>query len=99
MQDVFCSEFCLKEAMEFYHQNESSLIQALGCIAEQEWNAAFRAVLRRPLSYFLDHRKEVFNVYDKKYGSELPEGDIYLSEDYKVGIESIKVFYLVRKDD
>ena len=96
---MFCSEFCLNEAMEFYHQTESPLIQALGCITEQEWNAAFRAVLRKPLSYFLEHRKEIFNVFDKKYGTELPEGEIYLSEDYKVGIESIKVFYLVRKDD
>ena len=96
---MFCSELCLNEAMEFYHQNESPLIQALGCITEQEWNAAFRAVLRKPLSYFLEHRKEIFNTFDKKYGTELPEGEIYLSEDYKVGIESIKVFYLVRKDD
>ena len=54
-------------AMEFYHQNESPLIQALGCITEQEWNAAFQAVLRKPLSYFLEHIKEIFNVlFDKK---------------------------------
>ena len=77
--------------MEFYHQNESPLIQALGCIAEQEWNAAFRAVLRNPLSYFLDHRKEIFNVFDKKYGAELLEGEIYLSEDYKVRGESSQI--------
>ena len=85
--------------MEFYHQNESPLIQALGCITEQEWNAAFRAVLRKPLSYFLDHRKEIFNVFDKKYGAELLEGEIYLSEDYKVRGNRVKYSVMLRKND
>lgn len=84
-KDVFCSEICLQEAMEFFHQRESLLIDVLNKLdlTKTEWNAAFRAILRKPLSYFLENRKELFTKFDVTFGTNLEKGDIYSSDDYK----------------
>ena len=90
-QDVFCSEICLQEAMEFFHLRESELIDVINelDLTKSEWNAAFRAILRQPLSYFLEHRKEIFTKFDNKYGVELEKGETYMSDDYKAMVNLV----------
>ena len=85
---------CLKEAMELYHPHESQLIDVLDQInlTKSEWNSAFRAILRKPLDYFLQNRKEIFTNFNMKYGFELDEGEIYQSDDYKALNNLVIVF-------
>ena len=88
---MFCSEICLQEAMEFFHLRESELIDVMNelDLTKSEWNAAFRAILRQPLSYFLEHRKEIFTKFDNKYGVELEKGETYMSDDYKAMVNLV----------
>ena len=77
--------------MEFFHLRESELIDVMNelDLTKSEWNAAFRAILRQPLSYFLEHRKEIFTKFDNKYGVELEKGETYMSDDYKAMVNLV----------
>ena len=52
-------------------------------LANSEWNAAFRAIYRKPLVYFLEHRKEIFTTSDGQYGSKCDIKEVFASDDYK----------------
>ena len=74
---MFCSETCLNEAMHPYHHVESSMhhwIKECG-LKISEWILAFRAVMQKPLEYFLKNETELFCEHDPKYGLALKEGE------------------------
>lgn len=85
LQDVFCGEVCLKKAMSTYHERESSLLESLEAanVTQTEWNVALRAILSKPLSFFLENRKDFFTNQDLKYGTNMAEGQVFDSDDYK----------------
>ena len=91
-QDVFCSEDCLEEAMGSYHPKESLVLQVLeeSNLVQEEWFLALRAILNKPLSYFLERRKELTLEMDRTWATNLKESEVYSSNDYK------SLFNLVR---
>ena len=76
---------CLDEAKESYHSYESQLIDILSNlkVTKSEWHSSFRAILRKPLSFFLKHKNDIFSKFDEKYGVELNDDQFYESDDYK----------------
>ena len=63
--------------MESYHRVESSMhhwIRECG-LKVSEWMLAFRAIMQRPLDYFLKNETELFCEHDPKYGLKLKEGE------------------------
>ena len=87
----------MKEAMDSYHNVESRVYNWMcNCgLARTEWLLAFRAIVQKPLEYFLKNETELFCEHDPKYGLKLKEGgegnlvygegDVYISY-FNVGL-------------
>ena len=73
---MFCSEKCLQEAMDSYFLQEAKLIDLMAKtnVTKSEWMIAFRAILKKPMSYFLEHKDDILIPPDLKYGTNLKEG-------------------------
>ena len=85
IQDLFCSENCLNVAMNSYHPKESQIldISTQLNLTKSEWDIAFRTILRKPLSFFLQQKDAIFSNSNQKYGSIMDNGNIYGSDDYQ----------------
>ena len=81
VNDFFCCKSCLDVAMQTYHPGENQLFWSLEQLelVQEEWFIAFRAILSKPLSWFINNRKELF-VKEDPTGKE---AKVYNSDDYK----------------
>ena len=63
--------------MDSYHKIESLMYNwILQCgLAVKGWMLAFRAIIQRPLEYFLKNEAELFCEHDPKYGLNLKKGE------------------------
>ena len=78
---MFCNVTCKENATNSYHVREAKLQNILekSGLAQEEWFIALRIVLNKPLSYFLDNRKELLASQDlEKFSDE----DTFHSSDY-----------------
>ena len=83
VNDFFCCQSCLDVAMQTYHPSENQLLRSFEQLelVQEEWFIAFRAILSKPLSWFINNRKELF-VKEDLTGKEA-NAVCYRSDDYK----------------
>ena len=88
--DFFCCQFCLDTAMQTYHPLESQLLWSLEQLqlGKEEWFIALRAILAKPLSFFLENRKELF----VKENPDCALTMTYHSDDYKTFYNLVSIF-------
>ena len=70
--------------MNSYHPSEAQVLGTLEKtgMVQSEWFLALRTILTKPLSYFLQNRKELLSRFDSKFGVELNESEIFSSSDF-----------------
>ena len=63
--------------MDSYHPQESLLFDCLkkSELIQEEWFIALRIILSKPLSYFVNNRKELFTAHQP--------GEVYKSDEFK----------------
>lgn len=77
---------------------ESELLSSLekSDLIQEEWFIALRAVLKKPLSFFLENRKEFRAASaDKTFPSELKEDQKFISNDYTSLFTLVKIYRII----
>ncbi len=98
-KDMFCSKTCLENAMNSYHPLESQVLTHLETaeLTQKEWTIALRAVLSKPLCFFLENRKEFAEgSQNKLYPAEMEEGKVFASNSFKSLFSLVSIRHPVR---